>query len=191
MSDYQTRPHICEVKIIRSPKRKRTVSARLENGDLWISAPVTISDQELNKIISKFKERLLKKKLKRELNEKQDLKDIAEKLNREYFDGRLEIKAIEYSTNQNSRFGCCNVRTGKILLSHRLAAMPVWVRDYVLVHELAHLIVPNHGKAFQHLISRYKLKERATGFLMAKGYQEDDDLDAAKTGDTAEPTGQG
>ncbi len=191
MPDNQTSPHIQDVKIFRSPQRKRTVSARLENGDLWISAPVTLSDQELNKIISKFKERLLKRKLKRELNEKQDLKDIAEKLNREYFDGRLEIRAIEYSTNQNSKFGCCNVRTGKILISHRLAAMPVWVRDYVIIHELAHLIVPNHGKSFQRLISRYKLKERATGFLMAKGYQEEDDLDVAKTGDAAEPTGRG
>jgi predicted metal-dependent hydrolase len=83
------------------------------------------------------------------LNGNQNLKDIAEKLNKEYFGGRLNIGSIEYTTNQNSRFGCCNIKTGRILISHRLAALPEWVRDYGMVHELAHLIVPNHSKAFQ------------------------------------------
>lgn len=164
---------ITEIKIVRSPNRKRTVSARLTDGVMFVNAPAGISDKELDKLISKFKGRLLKKKLKKELNQQQDLKEIAEKLNRTYFDGRLKIGSIEYSANQNSRFGCCNIKTGKILISHRLAAMPEWVRDYVMVHELAHLIVPNHGRAFQELTAKYKLKERAIGFLMAKGYQEE------------------
>ena len=165
---------ITEIKIIRSVKRKKTVSARLNKGVLAISAPAKISDKELNKIIARLKERLLKKKIKRDLDRKQDLKEIAEKLNRAYFGGRLQIAAIEYSTNQNSRFGCCNLKTGKILISHRLAAMPDWVRDYVIVHELAHLIVPNHSKPFHDLIAKYRWKERAIGYLMAKGYEEDE-----------------
>lgn len=163
---------ITEIKIVRSPNRKKTVSARLSNGVMFVNAPAGIPDKELAKIISKFKESLIKKNLKKELNEKQDLKEIAERLNRTYFEGRLKIGSIEYSTNQNSRFGCCNIKTGRILLSHRLGTMPEWVRDYVIVHELAHLIIPNHGRAFQELTSRYERKERAIGFLMAKGYQE-------------------
>jgi predicted metal-dependent hydrolase len=142
MIDDQLLKTINEIKIVRSSKRKRTVSAKLNNGVLFVNAPAGISDKELDKIISKFKETLLKKKLKRELNKKQDLKNISEKLNREYFGGRLQIESIEYSTNQNSRFGCCNIKTGKILISHRLATMPEWVRDYVIVHELTHLLLP-------------------------------------------------
>jgi predicted metal-dependent hydrolase len=172
MTDTQQAQLVNEIKIIRSPLRKKTVGARLANGVLLVNAPVGIPDKELDKIISKLKVRLLKKKLKRELNVNQDLKDIAERLNNKYFCGRLNIGSIEYSTNQNSRFGCCNIKSGRILISHRLAAMPEWVRDYVIVHELAHLMVPNHSEAFQELTAKYKLKERAIGYLLAKGYEE-------------------
>jgi predicted metal-dependent hydrolase len=174
MTDNQKPPLINEIKIIRSPNRKRTVSAKLTNGILFVSAPAGIPNEELYKIISKFKESVAKRKLKKDLNKRQDLKDIAGRLNREYFSGCLKIESIEYSTNQNSRFGCCNIKTGRILISHRLATMPEWVRNYVIVHELAHLIVPNHGKAFKELTNKYKLEERAIGFLMAKGYREDE-----------------
>ena len=173
MDNQQGHP-ITEIKIIRSLKRKKTVSARLNNGVLAVYAPAGIPDKELQPIIARFKEKLLRKKLKRELDRKQDLKEIAENLNKKYFGGRLQITAIDYSINQNSRFGCCNLKTGKILISHRLAAMPDWVRDYVIVHELAHLIVPNHSKPFHNLTAKYRWEERAIGYLMAKGYQEED-----------------
>ncbi len=54
-------------------------------------------------------------------------------------------------------------------ISERLAMVPGWVLDSVLIHELAHIAVANHGPAFQELISRYELAERATGYLMAMG----------------------
>ena len=47
--------------------------------------------------------------------------------------------------------------------------MPEWVRRYVLIHEMAHLIEPNHSRAFWDIVSRYKLTERARGYLMAVG----------------------
>jgi hypothetical protein len=39
----------------------------------------------------------------------------------------------------------------------------------VLIHELAHLEVPDHGARFHALVDRYELRERATGYLIAKG----------------------
>jgi predicted metal-dependent hydrolase len=171
MSTGQDSP-IIEVKIKRSPRRRRTVSASLKDGVLEIKAPAILSDRELQPFITRFKERFLRRQLKRELESQQDLMDIAQRLNETYFGGKLKITGIEYSINQNSRFGCCNLKTGKILISHRLGRMPDWVRDYVVLHELAHLVFPDHGRAFQALTSRYRWKERAIGFLMAKGYEE-------------------
>jgi hypothetical protein len=47
--------------------------------------------------------------------------------------------------------------------------MPEWVRKYVVIHEMAHLVEPNHSRAFWDIVSRYKLAERARGYLMAAG----------------------
>ena len=174
MINHQPIHSIREINIIRSSRRKRTISAQLNGGVLSVKAPAGISDGDLEKAISRLKKRIINKKLQKEFNAKEDLKEVAERLNRKYFGGRLRIESIEYSMRQNSRFGCCYSKTGKILISHRLAAVPGWVRDYVIVHELGHLVVPNHGPDFQALIARYSLKERATGYLMALGYKDEE-----------------
>ncbi|MFH1191245.1 MAG: M48 family metallopeptidase [Candidatus Omnitrophota bacterium] len=156
-----------EVKIIRSRRRRRTVSARLVNDLLLIQAPLMLSSERLDKMISDFKSKFAAKKIKTELNKEKNLTDLARALNERYFDNKLKIESIEYSTNQNSRLGCCNYRSGKILISHKVGLLPQWVRKYVLVHELAHLIEPNHSRAFWNIVWRYKLTERARGYLMA------------------------
>jgi predicted metal-dependent hydrolase len=43
--------------------------------------------------------------------------------------------------------------------------MPEYVIDYVLLHELAHLLVPGHGPRFWRLLEGYPRTERARGFL--------------------------
>jgi hypothetical protein len=80
---------------------------------------------------------------------------------------------VVWSGRQQRRWGSCTSSDGSIRLSNRLASYPSWVLDYVLVHELAHLVHADHGPAFQALVARYPLAERATGFLIAKGYDLD------------------
>jgi hypothetical protein len=95
----------------------------------------------------------------------------ARELNRQYFGGKLQWQSIRWVSNQNSRHGSCTPSQGTIRISHRLAAMPAFVRDYVLVHELAHLLEPNHGPRFWRLVSQYPRTERARGYLMAAGLE--------------------
>ena len=162
-----------EVKISRSSKRRKTIGARLVEDTMYINAPAGISEVRLKEVINNFKKRFEGRKLKKELNAKEDLNEIAEKLNERYFGGRLKIQGIEYVTDQHKKFGCCNYKSGTIRISHRLREMPPWVRDYVVFHEMAHIIEPNHSGAFWKIVSRYRLAERARGYLMAKGLETD------------------
>ena len=158
-----------EVKIIRSKRRHRTVAARLVNGLLLVSAPLIIPQERLEKIVTGFKLKFERKKIKEELNKEQNLSDLASSLNEKYFGNKLKLESIEYVTTQNSRFGCCNYRSARIRISHKIGLMPEWVRKYVVIHEMAHLVEPNHSRAFWDIVSRYKLAERARGYLMAAG----------------------
>jgi predicted metal-dependent hydrolase len=159
------------VRIIRSDQRRKTVSGRLENGELILRAPASMSDDDLGPIIESFKKRIHRKATTIPQSD-EALEKRAQELNKQYFEGRLRWRSVRYVTNQNSRFGSCTPENGTIRLSHRLAAMPAWVRDYVLVHELAHLIEGNHGPRFWKLVYRYPLTERARGYLMAVGLEE-------------------
>jgi hypothetical protein len=106
------------------------------------------------------------------LNSDGGLQRRAQELNRKYFGGALSWRSITYVTNQRERYGSCTVDDGTIRLSDVLAGMPAWVRDYVIVHELAHLLVADHSRAFWKLVRRYPQTERAIGFLIAKGLEE-------------------
>jgi hypothetical protein len=99
----------------------------------------------------------------------------AQEINRKYFDGKLKFE-IKYVTNQNSRFGSCTPKNKTIRISDRLADMPHWIRDYVIIHELAHLIHPNHSKNFWELVNQYRYVERARGYLMAVGMASDEEV---------------
>lgn len=163
-----------EIKVVRSKNRKKTVSAREVDGVFVVQAPADMNDQDLQPIIENLQERWQKKQIKTELDD-QALHHRAQELNREYFGGKLKWNSIAWVTNQNSRFGSCTPAKGTIRLSHRLAAMPAFVRDYVLIHEMAHLLEANHGPKFWKLVNRYPKTERARGYLMAVGLEELDD----------------
>jgi len=163
-----------EIEIKRSRKRKRTVSAKVLGNVIQISAPQNIPEEQLEEIISSLKKRIEKQIEKRNLASDKNLGKIVQDLNRKYFDGKIEVKSIEYSTNQDKIFGSCSSHEKRICISHRLSKMPTWVRDYVIVHEMAHIIEPNHGNAFWQIISRYPLAERARGFLIAKGVSDEE-----------------
>jgi Protein of unknown function DUF45 len=91
--------------------------------------------------------------------------DRARELSRRYLDGRAAPASVRWVNNQRSRWGSCTPDDGTIRLSTQLRGMPQWVVDYVLLHELVHLLVPGHGPSFWKLVNRYPRTERARGYL--------------------------
>lgn len=154
------------VEVVRSPKRRKTVQARLEGDTLRLLIPARLSRAEERRWIEEMTERFRRSVQ----SEAVDLDARAAALAR-----RHDLSApasIRWVDNQQHRWGSCTPSTGTIRLSRRLAAYPPWVVDYVIVHELAHLVETNHSRAFHALEARYPRAERAIGFLLAKGWDE-------------------
>jgi hypothetical protein len=64
-----------------------------------------------------------------------------------------------------TRWASCTPQDRTIRISERLREAPGWVVDYVLVHELAHLLAPGHDDYFWSLVHHYPRTERAIGYL--------------------------
>lgn len=163
------------VEIIRSERRKKTIQAKDVNGKLFVYLPAGLNEEEERRYIDRIVRRIEKRKRKQRLNNDDSLVKRAEELNKKYFGGKLRFE-IKYVTNQKSRFGSCTPKTRRIRISDRLTSMPQWVRDYVIIHELAHLIQPNHSKRFWELVNRYRYAERARGYLIAVGMASDEEV---------------
>lgn len=71
------------------------------------------------------------------------MKILDELSKKKYFD----IKSIKIRSGKNV-LGSCNHRKKSLNFSWRLALIPPWVIEYVVIHELVHLEVPNHSKEF-------------------------------------------
>jgi predicted metal-dependent hydrolase len=160
-----------EIEVIRSARRKKTISARMKGDTMVVRAPANISEAELQKAIDNLKTRMGRHLEKKALSN-DDLEQRARMLNRRHFGGKLRWRSIRWVANQNKRFGSCTPTQGAIRISHRVGALPQWVQDYVIVHELAHLREANHGPRFWKLVDHYPLTERARGYLMALGLEE-------------------
>lgn len=157
-----------EIRVIRSRRRRRTASARIKNEVLEIRLPAWILPTEAQKIINKFT-RSFEKRKKPRITSDRDLKKLADKLNQQYFQGELKFRAICWAKNQNTLHGSCSYKNRTIRISNKLKTVPKWVLKAIIVHELTHLLVPNHSKKFWQIANRYPLMERSRGYLQAFG----------------------
>lgn len=164
------------VEVRRSSRRRRTVSAYREGDRTVVLIPAQMSAGEEERWVRAMLDRLERRERRTALNEPQ-LARRAHALSAQYLGGRARPMSVRWVGNQASRWGSCTPVDGTIRISDRVRGLPEYVVDYVLLHELAHLIVPNHGPDFWALLDAYPRTERARGFL--EGYsRSDDDADA-------------
>ncbi|WP_285735082.1 M48 metallopeptidase family protein [Kitasatospora phosalacinea] len=153
-----------KVEVRRSARRSRTVSAYREGDRTVVLIPARMSHAEEQRWVAQMLDKLAAQESRRMLGD-EALQSRARELSRLYLDGRAVPEQVRWVTNQNSRWGSCTPSERTIRLSHRLQGMPEYVVDYVLLHELAHLLVPDHGPRFWALLDAYPRTERARGYL--------------------------
>lgn len=153
-----------EVEVRRSPRRLRTVSAYREGGRTVVLIPARMSREEEREWVSRMLERLGAQERRRRPSDAALLVRAGE-LSRRHLGGRAVPASVRWVDNQDSRWGSCTPADASIRISTRLRGLPSWVLDYVLVHELAHLLLPGHGPGFWALVADFPRTERARGFL--------------------------
>ena len=157
-----------EVSVLRSARRRKTVSARLVGDVLEVRVPSWMSAAEEARYVEDMKRRFERRRNADQI----DLEARARRLATQY--DLPQPESVRWVDNMTSRWGSCTPADGAIRIASQLAAWPTWVLDYVLVHELAHLAEPGHTPRFHALVARFPKAERATGFLIAKGLSPDD-----------------
>jgi predicted metal-dependent hydrolase len=156
------------VEVRRSARRKRTVSADIRDGVLRISIPGHFSAGQERHWVERMTARMSAKYFDAPVTDDQpvpELQQRAERLAHRYLGGRGVPSTIGWVTNQNSRWASATPAYRTVRLSHRLQGMPEWVVDYVILHELAHLIEPSHNAVFWALLTSYPHTETAKAFL--------------------------
>lgn len=165
------KPDFTGVRVVRSAKRTKTVSATVDHGVLVVRIPARMSKSEEARWVEHMRSKLLAKRERHQANRSDGALEVrARRLAQDYFGG-LQF-TIDWSSRQNQRWGSCTPTDATIRLSENLRSFPDYVIDYVIVHELAHLIIPDHSPAFWNLLARYPLTDRARGFLEGISFAE-------------------
>jgi hypothetical protein len=156
------------IEVRRSARRRQTVTAYREGGRTIVLIPARFSKAEERRWVADMLARLdARDKRQRRGPRRSDsaLQDRARSLAVEHFDGEIAPVAVRWVDNMTTRWASCTPADGTIRVSSRIRTMPTWVLDYVLVHELAHLVTPSHDQRFWSLVARYPRAERARGYL--------------------------
>lgn len=148
--------------------KRKTISISVKGGKLLVKAPLKTSPERIEAVLEKHK-RWIEKHLEIEksridtdasLTEKQiaELKRSARTYlvdKTRYYSELMGLKHGRITiTSAKTRFGSCSQK-GDISYSYRLMLYPEAAREYVVVHELAHLVHMNHSPAFYAIVERY------------------------------------
>ncbi len=170
-----------EVKVIVRRDRRLKKMARWvfqPDGSVLLRVPHRVSQAEVRRILDRVAAQLAKRRKRSAASRSDaDLQARAERINREYLGGAAQWMAIRWVSNMKNTLGSCTnggSTDGHIRISDRIRNWPGWVIDYVIAHELAHRVHPNHSPAFwEYLNKAYPLTERARGFIMGVGFAQD------------------
>lgn len=153
-----------DVEVRRSKRRKRTVSAYRQDGRLIVLMPATFTIAEERLWVERMAAKV-DQQSRRSRGTDEQLMTRARELSRTYLSGQAVPASVRWVDNMTTRWASCTTTSREIRMSDRLQSMPEWVVDYVLLHELAHLVEASHNAYFWSLVDQYPRAERAKGYL--------------------------
>jgi predicted metal-dependent hydrolase len=146
------------------------------DGTILLRVPYRLPNRIITQHIDQVAKQLEKRKKMANRRTDTELQTRAEYLNKTYFKGKIEWNAIRWVGNMNQRLGSCTTSgstVGHIRISDKIKAWPRYVIDYVIAHELVHMLHANHSKEFwATLTTAYPKTERARGFIHGMGFAE-------------------
>lgn len=165
------------MSIVITLRRTSRLSMRIvKNGDVHVSVPLHAPEADVYAFIERNKawiEQARKKTAERQQTRKDFFAQLPLKTKEQWMDARDRLNAIVQPLLERhakamgvqpqtvfyratiSRWGCCFAGARSICFSLYLLLLPEWCIEHVVVHELVHLLVPNHGPDFYALMDRH------------------------------------
>ena len=167
MDDVPAAPNV-EPIFVRHPRARRYIVRVRDDGAACVTIPRGGSKREAREFVERQRAWIETERQRIEADRAAPREALPVELERELraraeseLAARLRVLAHEHGIgvsrvsvrSQRSRWGSCS-RSGHISLNWRLAQMPGWVRDYVMIHELMHLKRMDHSSTFWKLVAK-------------------------------------
>ena len=157
-----------EIVVIRSTRRKKSISAYRQGGRIVISIPARLSKADERAIVPEMIAKIRDQEASKTLGEAQ----LAARIDQLLTELAPEITARPASVvwrPMRERWGSCTSVDRSIRISDRLKLAPEYALDYVLFHEAIHLQYFDHGEEFTEVLNRFEDSELASAYL--DGYE--------------------
>jgi hypothetical protein len=153
--------------------RRRSVELALQDGVLVARAPQRMPAGELREMLGDLRVELWRQYRGSHCFGVDGLVACATKARKRWLaDIDLPGFTVRFAGRMRKRWASCTAPVaagagGSIRVSQALEGHPNWLLEHLLLHELIHLLHPNHGAEFRRLMARSPLADRASGYLEA------------------------
>ncbi len=154
------------VEIVRKNIKNMYLRVLPPEGRVVISAPIRMSEKTIRKFIeSKYD--WIQKQQKKILKRQEENMEIIDSKKREtliddisklitQWENIIGVKASAFTIrDMKTRWGSCNIRTHKLCFNLQLAKKSPECVEYVVVHELVHILEGSHNKVFKGYMDRF------------------------------------
>jgi len=153
-----------EIVVLRSKRRKKSISAYRQGGRIIISIPARMSKADERSVVPEMIAKIRAQEADESPSETLLMQRAVELLELYAPEITARPKSINWRA-MRERWGSCTSVDATIRISDRLKGAPAYALDYVLFHEAIHLHYFDHGPEFKAALARFPEESRAEAYL--------------------------